>query len=251
VIYNIAIFHFPGLDMARLSRLVISNQQHHVMQWGHDRQAIFRDSEDYACFLAWLAEAAKQFGVAIHAYALLPDHLHLLATPSDTDGLGRMMQWLGRHYVPYFNRKYHRSGTLWQGRYKATVIESQTYFLTCCSFIELSPVQAGLALEPADYAWTSYLHHIGARHDALITDHSLYWGMGNTPFQREAAHKQMLEQGVSQKDGEALLHAVEKGWLLGSPAFKAEMAKHTTRRVVPGQRGRPRTQKAASTDPAT
>ncbi|MES2069129.1 MAG: transposase [Pseudomonadota bacterium] len=236
--------------MARLSRLVISNQQHHIMQWGNDRQAIFRDADDYASFLSWLGEAARQFKVAIHAYALLPDHLHLLATPSDAEGLSRMMQWLGRHYVPYFNRKYQRAGTLWQGRYKATVMEPEAYFLKCCSYIELSPVQAGLAREPADYAWSSYLHHIGARHDAVITDHSLYWGMGNTPFQREAAYKDLLEQGVSSKDREALLHATEKGWLLGSAAFKLDMEKLTTRRVVPGKRGRPRLQKPASADPA-
>jgi len=235
--------------MARLSRLVISHQQHHIMQWGNDRQAIFKDADDYASFLSWLAEAARQFKVAIHAYALLPDHLHLLATPSDADGLSRMMQWLGRHYVPYFNRKYQRSGTLWQGRYKATVIDPEAYFLTCSSYIELSPVQAALAREPADYAWTSYLHHIGARHDALITDHSLYWGMGNTPFQREAAYKELVEQGVSQKDGEALLHATEKGWLLGSSAFKAEMEKQTQRRVAPGKRGRPRLTKPAAAEP--
>ncbi|MES2073318.1 MAG: transposase [Pseudomonadota bacterium] len=234
--------------MARLSRLVISHQQHHVMQWGHDRQPIFRDGDDYGCFLSWLKEAAAQFKVALHAYALLPDHLHLLATPSDAEGLSRMMQWLGRHYVPYFNRKYQRSGTLWQGRYKATVLEPEMYFLKCSGYIELSPVLAGLAREPADYAWTSYLHHIGARHDALITDHSLYWGMGNTPFQREAAYKQLLEQGISQQDGAAILSATEKGWLLGSAAFKADMEKQTARRVVPGKRGRPRAQKAAIAD---
>ncbi|MFZ6646045.1 transposase [Undibacterium sp. TJN25] len=225
--------------MARLSRLVIAHQQHHIMQWGNNRQNIFRDADDYTYFLSWMAEAARQFKVAVHAYALLPDHLHLLATPSDAEGLSRMMQWLGRHYVPYFNRKYKRTGTLWQGRYKATVMEPGQYFLKCSAYIELSPVRSGLGREPADYPWSSYLHHTGARHDALITEHSLYWGMGNTPFQREAAYKELVEQGVSQKDGDALLSATEKGWLLGSAAFKAEMEKQTERRVSPGKRGRP------------
>ncbi|GGC89274.1 hypothetical protein GCM10011396_40600 [Undibacterium terreum] len=216
------------------------------MQWGNNHQVLFHDAEDYSCFLSWLTDAAKQFKVAIHAYALLPECLHLLATPSDAEGLSRMMQWLGRHYVPYFNRRYQRSGTLWQGRYKATVIDPDGYFLTCSSYIELSPVAAGLAREPSEYAWTSYLHHIGARHDAVITDHSQYWGMGNTPFQREAAYKQLVEQGISRKDSDALLNAVEKGWLLGSPEFRAAMEKQTERRVVPGKRGRPRLQKTDS-----
>src|SRR5688500_9134350 len=107
--------------MARLPRLVIPHLPHHIIQQGNGGQLICRDDDDYRAFLRWLREGAKQFKVAIHAYVLLPDHLHLLATPTDETGLSRMMQWIGRHYVPYFNLKHGRAGTLWQGRYKATV----------------------------------------------------------------------------------------------------------------------------------
>jgi putative transposase len=231
--------------MARLSRLVISHQQHHIMQWGNDRQALFRETEDYRQFLFWLAEAARQFQVAVHAYALLPDHLHLLATPSDAEGLSRMMQWLGRHYVPYFNRKYQRSGTLWQGRYRATVLEPAAWFLKCSAYIELSPVLAGLAQEAAAYPWSSCQHHVGAQPDPLVVDHAMYWGLGNTPFQREAMYKELIQQGLGSKEAEALLHATSKGWVLGSAGFQAEMEKLTPRRVAPGKRGRPRKQAPA------
>ena len=148
--------------MARLPRLIVPDQAHHLIQRGHDGQLAFRAAEDYLFFLQRLRDAARQFQVAIHAYALLPDQVQLLATPSDETGLARMMQWVGRHYVPYFNRLYQRSGTLWQGRYRASVIDAEQYLLVCSRFIELAPVRAGLVPEAAAYPWTSYVHHIGA-----------------------------------------------------------------------------------------
>ncbi|MDO8654651.1 MAG: transposase [Undibacterium sp.] len=225
--------------MARLPRLVIPHQLHHIIQKGNDNKVIFVDRDDYAVFLGWLIQASKQFEVAIHAYVLMPDHLHLLATPSDETGLSRMMQWLGRHYVPYFNAKYHRSGTLWQGRYRATVIQAAVYFLRCSLYIEANPVLAKLVAEASDYSWSSYQHHIGLKIDPLITDHPLYWSLGNTPFQREAAYKEMMQQAQPSAEIEAMTAATLRGWLLGSDQFKAEMAKLTARRVEPVKRGRP------------
>ena len=226
--------------MARLPRLVVPNQPHHVIQRGNDRQTIFRETEDYAAFLGWLREAARQFKVAIHAYVLLPDHLHLLVSPSDDTGLGKMMQWVGRHYVPYFNGKYRRTGTLWQGRYRATVIDSEQYFLLCSRYIESHPVRAALVSAPEDYPWSSIAHHIGAKHDSLITDHPVFWALGNTPFDREANYKALMELGISQREADALTEATLKGWPLGSDRFKAALAKQVSRRVTPAKRGRPR-----------
>jgi putative transposase len=226
--------------MARLPRLVVPNQPHHVIQSGIDRQIIFRDTDDFTVFLQWLKDAARQFKVAIHAYVLMPTHIHLLASPSDELGLGRMMQWIGRHYVPYFNGKYQRAGTLWQGRYRAVVIDSEQYFLLCSRYIESNPVRAGLVNAPEDYAWSSISHHIGVRSDPLITDHTVFWALGNTPFDREASYKALLDQGVSVREAEALTQATMKGWPLGSERFKAMLAKQTNRRVTPSKRGRPR-----------
>lgn len=225
--------------MARLPRLVVPHQLHHVVQIGNDRQAIFRDPDDYAVFLGWLREAARQFKVALHTYILMPDHVHLLGTPSDSIGLGRMMQWVGRHYVPYFNAKYNRTGTLWQGRYKATVIEAEPYFLIFSRYIELNPVRAGLTASPDEYLWSSYAHHAGIKPDPLITDHPVYWALGNTPFDREAAYRAMMEQGISQRETEVLTDAMLKGWPLGSDNFKELLAKQVSRRVSPAKRGRP------------
>lgn len=229
--------------MARLPRLVVPNQPHHIIQTGNNRQAIFREQDDYKAFLAWLREAAKLFKVAVHAYVLMPDHLHLLVTPSDSTGIGRMMQWVGRQYVPYFNGRYQRTGTLWQGRYRATVIDSDAYFLTCSRYIELNPVRSGIAESPVDYPWSSNAHHVGLRSDPLITDHPLYWDLGNTPFDREVAYRGLMEQELRENEIQALTEATLKGWPLGSDKFKAMLARQAKRRVTPSRRGRPPRQK--------
>ena len=232
--------------MARLPRLIVPDQPHHIIQRGNDRQPIFRDASDYGIFLGWLRESAKQFNVAIHAYVLMSNHLHLLASPSDLIGLGRMMQWIGRHSVPYFNHKYQRSGTLWQGRYKTAVIDSERYFLTCSRYIELNPVRAGMVAGPADYQWSSYQQHIGMRTDALVTDHPLYWALGNTPFEREATYKSLAEQALTQDELDKMRKSAGQGWAIGSEEFKSQLEKHTARRVTPGKAGRPFKQKATS-----
>lgn len=225
--------------MARLPRLVVPGQPHHVIQRGNNRQPIFLDDEDYAAFLRWLREGARLFKLAIHAYVLMPNHVHLLVTPSDSVGLGKMMQWIGRFYVPYFNRKYKRIGTLWQGRFRATVIDSERYFLVCSRYIELNPVRAQLAERPEDYIWSSYLHHAGLHADPYISDHSLYWALGNTPFEREAAYRELAEQALTPEDTAALMEATEKGWAFGSEQFKSGLEKNVKRRVRPAKKGRP------------
>ncbi|WP_194724316.1 transposase [Noviherbaspirillum malthae] len=230
--------------MARLPRLVVPNQPHHILQSGIDQQPIFRDAADHTQFLGWLRDAARQFKVAVHAYVLLPSQIQLLVSPSDNTGLARMMQWVGRHYVPYFNAKYQRAGTLWQSRYKATVIESENYFLTCSQYIELSPVRHGLAGMPGEYPWSSHAHHAGMRSDPLIHDHPLFWALGNTPFDREAAYRSLIDQGLVESQWLALETAVAKGWPLGSEKFLKVLAKQTSRRVSPAKRGRPAKPKA-------
>jgi putative transposase len=225
--------------MARLPRLVIPFQAHHVITRGMDRQAIFRCDDDYYAYLNWLEQAAKRFKVAIHAYVLMGNHVHLLASPTDSEGLGRMMQWIGRFYVPYFNHKYDRAGTLWQGRFKASVIDSETYFMACSRYIELNPVRVQLVSEPGEYPWSSYAHHIGLKTDPLITDHPLFWALGNTPFEREAAYRRLMQQPPDRVEIEQLREAVLKGWALGSERFKNNLEQRIARRVSPAKRGRP------------
>jgi putative transposase len=226
--------------MARLARLVIPQQAHHITQAGVDGKTIFFDAQDYQVFLTWLTSAAKQYAVQIHAYSLLSDRLHLLATPSDELGLGKMMQLLGRYYVPYYNQKYQRSGLLWQGRFKATVLEASEYLLPCSLLIDEMAVRLGHCQDAKDYPWSSCRHQLGLHTDPLISEHSMYWNLGNTPFQREAAYRNLLELGLSSRHFQAINTATQKSWLLGSDEYKTQMAKLTSRRVEPVSRGRPR-----------
>jgi putative transposase len=225
--------------MARLARLIVPNYPHHLIQRGNDQQLIFRDEGDYEAFLKWLRDAARRFKVAVHAYVLMPNHFHLLGTPIDETGLARMMQWIGRYYVPYFNHKYQRTGTLWQGRYRTTVVEPERYLLVCSRYIELNPVRAELAGAADHYLWSSCAHHVGIKADPLVTDHALYWALGNTPFEREAAYKEALSHPLRNEEIEAIRAATNKGWLLGTDKFRQSLAKQTTRRLAPARRGRP------------
>ena len=178
--------------MSRLPRLTLPGYPHHIVQRGNNRQAIFGDEADYQRLLDELKAQAAAHQVAVHAYVLMTNHLHLLVTPETADGVPLMMQGLGRAYVRYFNRRHDRSGTLWEGRYRSTVIEAERYLLACMTYIELNPVRAGMVAAPADYPWSSYAHHAGLRADPLLKPHPLYWAMGNTPFAREHAYAQLV-----------------------------------------------------------
>jgi putative transposase len=225
--------------MARLPRLTLPGYPHHVIQRGNNRQPIFTSSADDQTLLDLLLENAKKFEVAIHAYVLMSNHFHLLATPSTPDGLPQMMQAVGRRYVRYFNDTQHRSGTLWEGRYKSTVIQTDRYLLACMAYIDLNPVRAGLVTQPQDYPWSSHGHYVGRRIDKLITPHALFWELGNTPFAREAAYAQLVLNGISLVQQTALTDAALQGWALGEPDFVADLQKRTLRRVSKSSAGRP------------
>ncbi|MFP5391048.1 MAG: transposase [Gammaproteobacteria bacterium] len=226
--------------MARLPRLVIAHQPHHIIQQGNDGQLIFRAPEDYQQFLVWLKECAKEAKVAIHAYVLMPNHFHLLATPATEAGLAQMMQRLGRYYVPWYNARYQRSGGLFTGRFKTSLIDAESYFLKCSLFVELNPVRTEGATDPASYPWSSYHHHAGIRIDPVITDHALYWALGNTPFQREARYQELARERLPEAEHARIEAAVVKGWPLASAAYQQTLQESIKRRVLPARRGRPR-----------
>lgn len=225
--------------MARLPRLVVPGQLHHLIARGNNDQLVFRDDSDYRAFHGWLREAAQQAGVVLHAYVFLPGRIQLLATPADSLGLSKMMQTLGRHYVPYFNAKYARSGSLWEGRFRATVLDAAAYLIPCSIWIEHQSVLAGLSADMASYLWSSHAHHVGSAKDALVTDHSAYWALGNTPFEREAAYRDLSESPPDNELAQAIEQATWKGWALGSDGFKKQLEKLTERRLLPARRGRP------------
>lgn len=226
--------------MARLPRLTLPDYPHHIIQRGNNRQPIFMDRQDFERMLALLAESARQYGVALHAYVLMDNHFHLLATPSTAEALPHMMQAVGRSYVRYFNHRHGRSGTLWEGRYRATLIESERYLLACMAYIDLNPVRAGMVAQASDWPWSSHHHYTGLRQDKLITAHPLYWLLGNTPFAREAAYSALVQAGLHADTQVALSDATLKGWALGSEQFVAQLQEKVPRRVSKARPGRPR-----------
>ena len=225
--------------MARLPRLTMPGHPHHVIQRGNNRQMIFATVADHQVMLGLLLENAKKFEVAVHAYVLMSNHFHLLATPQTSDGLPKMMQAVGRSYVRYFNDAQKRTGTLWEGRYKSTVIQGERYLLACMAYIDLNPVRAGMVTQPQDHPWSSHMHYLGVRSDPLITPHALYWDLGNTPFAREAAYAELVQSGISPVQQAALTDATLSGWALGEAKFVADLQKKTERRVTKTAAGRP------------
>ena len=225
--------------MARLPRLTLPGYPHHVIQRGNNRQPIFASQADYLMLLQLLGENAVKFGVALHAYVLMSNHFHLLATPDTAEGLPQMMQAVGRRYVRYFNDTQHRSGTLWEGRYKSTLIQTDRYLLACMAYIDLNPVRAGLVAQAADYPWSSHTHYTGQRIDKLITPHPLFWALGNTPFAREAAYAELVQSGITSVQQTALTDSALSGWALGEPDFVEDLQKRTERRVSKTSPGRP------------
>lgn len=226
--------------MARLPRLILAHQPHHVILRGNNRQAIFFSDLDRQHLLATLKEAAHQHGVAIHAYVLMDNHLHLLATPSTAEALSRMMQALGRRYVSWFNTRHQRSGTLWEGRFRAGLVEGDRHLLACMRYIELNPVRAGLCADPAQWPWSSAAHHLGLARSALVTEHEMYWALGNTPFEREHAYREFTAQGVSGAEQARFTEAALRGRPVGSESFLRPLAATHAAVVAPRPRGRPK-----------
>lgn len=225
--------------MARLPRLTIPGYPHHIIQRGNNRQAIFSGPADYELLLNLIDEHARKQQVAVHAYVLMSNHFHLLATPETEDGIPQMMQAVGRRYVRNYNLHQGRTGTLWEGRYRSTLIQAERYLLACMVYMDLNPVRAGMVADPADYPWSSYLHYIGRRTDKLITPHPLYWELGNTPFARDLAYGALVRSGIREQDKLALTDATLRGWALGEPDYVADLQRRTERRVAKGQAGRP------------
>ena len=225
--------------MARLPRLTLPGYPHHIIQRGNNRQMIFADTQDFATMMALLAENAHKFAVAVHAYVLMDNHFHLLATPATAEALPLMMQAVGRSYVRYFNQRHARSGTLWEGRYRSTLIETERYLLACMVYIDLNPVRAGMVAQPRAWQWSSHAHYLGQRIDKLVTPHALYWALGNTPFAREAAYAGLVQAGIGSGDQATLTEAALSGWALGDAEFVAELQKKSPRRVAKAKAGRP------------
>ncbi len=222
--------------MARLPRLALGGHLHLLLQRGRSGHSVFITPQDAQSYLYALRTAADQFGVAVHAYSLSAGDALLLVTPATADALSRMVQSVGRRFVGDYNQRHGGSGSPWEGRFRSTVIDPAHCLLSCLCFVET--FGSGVATA-AENSWSSAPHHMGQQPDPLITEHSGFWHLGNTPFEREVAHRQLLARGLSPPQALRIREALLKGWALGEASFVASLGKDTKRRTGPLRRGRP------------
>lgn len=223
--------------MARQPRFIIPNYPQHIIQRGNNRCTIFQAEGDYYYYLEKLLEASEKHECKIHAYVLMTNHVHLLATPLREDSFSKMQQLIGRYYVPYFNRRYHRTGTLWEGRYRATLIENEKYFLACMRYIESNPVRANMVDSPVFYPWSSYHANALGKHNPLIHFHEQYLSLGNSNKNRQTAYQQLFELPINQQIISDINEATNKAWVLGGKSFKQDIVQKCSRQVAPVPRG--------------
>jgi putative transposase len=223
--------------VARLPRFVIPDQPQHVIVRGNNRTEIFCADADYQFYLEKLQLACDKHGCKLHAYVLMTNHVHLLITPQEDQSIGKAMQMLGRYYVQYYNHTYQRTGTLWEGRYKATLIDTEAYLLTCMRYIELNPVRANMVAHPSDYPWSSYHCNALGQTNELVSPHLEYRRLGKTDEERQAAYRQLFKSHIPESSLDEIRDATNKAWVLGNERFKQRIQKQLERRVEPNAKG--------------
>lgn len=226
--------------MARLPRLSVACLPHHVIWCSLAHQPLFLDDADRRQFLLFLSEQSHVHAVSLQAYVLLDHEVQLLGTPETSQGLSLMMQGIGRHYVRYFNRRYRRQGTLWEGRYRCTVVEAGEAELDVMCFMDNEAVRTGCTSSAALFPWSSHAHYRGLIVDKGLTAPAVYWDLGNTPFAREAAYAERVAQDLPADKRARIRDAAMKGWVMGSAGFIESVQALVGRRVIRSRPGRPR-----------
>jgi putative transposase len=229
--------------MARLPRYIIPGQPQHIIQRGNNRQAIFKTDDDYAFFRDAVIEASTKHDLAVHAYVWMTNHIHLLATPGAADSISKVFQSVGRKYVQYFNHTHKRSGTLWEGRFRATVVDSEQYLLTVMRYIELNPVRADVVAHPRDYPWSSYARNAdgaAGKNAAWLVPQREYQRLGRTSQERQGAYRQLFKASLPKDDLKAIRDSTHKGWALGGRRFIEKIEALGERRAASMGVGRPK-----------
>jgi putative transposase len=225
--------------MPRRPRIIIPGIPLHIIQRGNNRQACFFADDDYRFYLDWAQEYSGRTGCAVHAYAMMTNHVHLLLTPQNKESAGAFMKSLGQRYAQYINRTCRRSGTLWEGRFRSSVIQQDMYLLTCQRYIEMNPVRAGMVDHPGAYAWSSYQTNAQGYPSALITPHSIYHDLGVDDAERLSAYRELFRQELEPGEVDKIRQATNGNFALGSSRFQEDISRMLGRRVVPGRAGRP------------
>jgi len=225
--------------MPRRSRLNVTDVPQHIIQRGNNRQATFFSEEDYRFYLERLVDASRKYGCSIYAYVLMTNHVHLLASAERSYGLSLMMQYVGRYFVRYINRLYRRSGTLWEGRFRASLVDTEVYFLRGCRYIECNPVRARMVVAPGNYPWSSYACHAFGMPDKLVRMHEQYDRLGKTAEDRQQAYRELFRSELNTSELAEIRDTVNSGWPLGSDRFKDEVESALKRAVRAPKRGRP------------
>lgn len=232
--------------MPRRSRLSLSGIPWHIIQRGNNRSACFFAEEDYRLYLQFLQELARRFDCAVHAYVLMTNHVHLLLTPPQENSAALLMKHLGQRYVQHVNRTYGRSGTLWEGRFRSCLTQSEDYVLACYRYIELNPVRAGIVGQPEDYRWTSYPANALGRADALITPHDEYVRLGRQDETRREAYRGLFTTRLNAETATKIRQATNGNLALGEAIFQKEVERALGRRARRGRPGRPRVEEVDS-----
>ena len=226
--------------MPRHARLRIAGHPLHVIQRGNNRSSCFRDEGDYGLYLGLLDELAALFGCAIHAYVLMTNHVHMLLTPQRSDGPSHLMKHLGQRYVQHYNRVHSRTGSLWEGRFRSSIVDSEGYLFRCQRYIELNPVRAGMVGDPWEYPWSSYGANAGRTSSKFLVPHHQYEALGTSNEQRAIRYRELFRDELTTPELEEIRAAANGGFALGSKAFVAGVERALQRRAAPGVSGRPR-----------
>jgi putative transposase len=226
--------------MPRRPRLKVAGVPHHVIQRGNNRSPCFFADEDYRFYLLCLQKGATRYQCAIHAYVLMTNHVHLVVSPGTEDGLSLMMRYVGSRYVQYVNYVYSRTGTLWEGRFRSNLIESDRYLLACYRYIESNPVRARIVESAAGYPWSSYGYHAAGRENKVVQDHPIYVALGKTPHERQRAYRELFRQPVDDMELDEFRASVNGGLVLGGDRFKDAIEQAVARPVRPSKGGRPK-----------
>jgi putative transposase len=223
----------------RLPRFYVPDLPLHVIQRGNDRAPIFGGRDDLRFFRKCLLRASREHGVAIHAYVLMTNHVHLLVTPMLATSVPKMMQSIGRVYVQYFNAAHHRTGTLWEGRHKPAIVDEERYLLTCMRYIEVNPVRAHMVASPAEFLWSSFRANACGADDDLLSPHPIYRRLGGSPEARQAAYRALFQSSIPDDELCVIRDATRNAWALGSATFRSKIA-GLCRRAERLPMGRPR-----------